>query len=87
MNYCIRHQGMTTATISLHGPRSPQRFCQRADYRKEIELLKSIPGVKDISAMIIIAETGGDMGVFENSGKIIGWAGLRPRKMTTISGF
>jgi transposase len=29
--------------------------------------------------MIIIAETGGDMRVFENSGKITGWAGLRPR--------
>ena len=29
--------------------------------------------------MIIIAETGGDMSVFENSGKITGWAGLRPR--------
>jgi transposase len=47
-------------------------------YSKEIELLKSISGVKDISAMIIIAETDGDMDVFENSRKIIGWAGLRP---------
>jgi transposase len=50
-----------------------------AHYDKEIELLKSIPGVSDISAMIILAETGGDMSVFENSGKITGWAGLRPR--------
>ena len=48
-------------------------------YSKEIELIKSIPGVSDISAMIIIAETGGDMSVFENSGKITGWVGLRPR--------
>jgi len=29
--------------------------------------------------MIILAETGGDMSVFEDSGKITGWAGLRPR--------
>ena len=48
-------------------------------YAKEIELIKSIPGVSDISAMMIIAETGGDMSVFENSGKITGWVGLRPR--------
>jgi transposase len=44
-----------------------------------MELIQSIPGVSHISAMIIIAETGGDMTVFENSGKITGWAGLRPR--------
>jgi transposase len=55
-----------------------RKICQEY-YKKEIELIKSIPGVSDISAMIIIAETGGDMSVFENSGKITGWAGLRPR--------
>ena len=53
-------------------------ICQE-HYSKEMELLKSIPGISEISAMIIIAETGGDMRVFENSGKITGWAGLRPR--------
>ena len=55
-----------------------RRICKE-HYSAEIELIKSIPGVSDVSAMIIIAETGGDMSVFENSGKITGWAGLRPR--------
>jgi transposase len=55
-----------------------QRICSQ-HYSEEMELLKSIPGVGETSAMIIIAETGGDMTVFENSGKISGWAGLRPR--------
>jgi hypothetical protein len=55
-----------------------KRICAE-HYGKEMELLKSMPGVSDTSAMIIIAETGGDMTVFENSGKITGWAGLRPR--------
>ena len=55
-----------------------RRIC-REYYSKEMELVKSIPGVSEVSAMIIIAETGGDMSVFENSGKITGWAGLRPR--------
>jgi len=48
-------------------------------YRKELMMLTTIPGVSVISALIIIAETGGDMRVFENSGKLTGWAGLRPR--------
>jgi transposase len=55
-----------------------RRICKE-HYSKELELIKSIPGVSDISAMVIISETGGDMSVFENSGKITGWAGLRPR--------
>jgi transposase len=55
-----------------------RRICDE-HFQKEMELVKSIPGVSEISAMIIIAETGGDMSVFENSGKITGWAGLRPR--------
>jgi len=55
-----------------------RRICQE-HYSKEIGLIKSIPGISEISAMIIIAETGGDMSVFENSGKITGWAGLRPK--------
>lgn len=55
-----------------------RRICDE-HFRKEMELVKSIPGVSEISAMIIIAETGGDMSVFEDSGKITGWAGLRPR--------
>jgi len=55
-----------------------RRLCEE-HYKAKMELIKTIPGVSEISAMIIIAETGGDMNVFENSGKITGWAGLRPR--------
>jgi len=53
-------------------------ICQEY-YSREMELIKTIPGISEVSAMIIIAETGGDMSVFENSGKITGWTGLRPR--------
>lgn len=48
-------------------------------YKQELELLQSIPGIKLLAAMIIIAETGADMKTFENSGKFTGWTGLRPR--------
>ena len=55
-----------------------EKICQE-HYAKEMELLQSMPGIKAVSAMIIIAEMGADINVFENSGKIAGWAGLRPR--------
>lgn len=48
-------------------------------YQQEMTLLQTIPGISQISAMIIIAETGADMRAFENSGKFSGWTGLRPR--------
>ena len=48
-------------------------------YKNELELLMTIPGIARQAAMQIIAETGGDMKAFENSGKLTGWTGLRPR--------
>jgi transposase len=48
-------------------------------YKNEMKLLMTIPGISDISAMIVLAETGADMKAFENSGKFSGWTGLRPR--------
>jgi transposase len=47
-------------------------------YEEELKLLQTIPGIKQQSAMQIISETGGDMQAFESSGKMVGWAGLRP---------
>jgi len=48
-------------------------------YKNEMKLLLTIPGISQISAMIVLAETGADMKAFENSGKFSGWTGLRPR--------
>ena len=55
-----------------------QKICVE-HFSEEIYNLTTLPGVSQISAMIIIAETGGDMSAFENSGKFTGWTGLRPR--------
>ena len=38
-------------------------------FNRDIANLTTIPGVSTIPAIIIIAETGGDMSAFENSGK------------------
>lgn len=51
----------------------------REQYREEMSLLQTIPGVGELSSMVIIAETGGDMSKFESSNKFTGWVGLRPR--------
>jgi transposase len=48
-------------------------------YSEEMELLKTIPGIQTQAAMQIIAETGADMNAFENSGRLTGWTGLRPK--------
>lgn len=48
-------------------------------YDKELELLQSVPGIKQLSAACIIAETGADMSYFQTSASLVGWAGLRPR--------
>ena len=44
-----------------------------------MKLLVTIPGISQITAMIVLAETGADMKAFENSSKFSGWTGLRPR--------
>src|SRR6202008_511697 len=48
-------------------------------YDQELELLQSIPGIKQLSAACIIAETGADMSFFQTAACLVGWAGLRPR--------
>jgi transposase len=45
-----------------------QKLCEE-HYSRELELLQTIPGIKLLAAMLIIAETGADMKAFENSGK------------------
>jgi transposase len=48
-------------------------------FRAAIGLLTTIPGVSDLSARIILAEIGRDMGRFPTAGHLISWAGLCPK--------
>ncbi|MGM8366222.1 IS110 family transposase [Virgibacillus sp. W0181] len=48
-------------------------------YRKEVELLDTIPGVNKDSAAVFVAEMGVDMSVFDNCPKrAASWAGVSP---------
>lgn len=42
-------------------------------------LLTTIPGVSDVTAQVILAEIGEDMGRFPSPGHLLSWAGLCPR--------
>jgi len=48
-------------------------------YAEEISLLCTIPSIKKLSALLILAELGGDMDAFYTAAMLVSWAGLRPR--------
>jgi transposase len=47
-------------------------------YQAQVDLLKTIPGVKDLAAASIIAELGVDMNQFKDADHLSAWAGLCP---------
>lgn len=51
---------------------------QIAPFAVAREALTTIPGISDKSADVIIAETGGDMSVFESAAHLASWAGVCP---------
>lgn len=47
-------------------------------YQAQVELLKTIPGIKDHAAASLIAELGIDMNQFKDASHVSAWAGLCP---------
>jgi hypothetical protein len=45
----------------------------------QIDLVSTVPGIKDFSAIAVIAEIGVDMSVFPTSKHLCSWAGLAPQ--------
>jgi transposase len=52
---------------------------QTEPFRAAVELLKSIPGVSDLSARVLVAEIGADMSRFPDAGHLVSWAGMCSR--------
>lgn len=48
-------------------------------YQEQINLILTVPGVKDISAITILSEIGADMSVFKDAEHLCSWAGLTPQ--------
>lgn len=58
--------------------RSMVEMCEE-HYEEAFVILKSIPGIKDLSAAIIISEIGDNMELFATASALVSWCGLRPR--------
>ncbi len=48
-------------------------------FRQAVRLLRTIPGVSDLTAQVIVSEIGIDMSRFPTAGHLISWVGLCPR--------
>ena len=48
-------------------------------FQAQVELLKTMPGVSDTTAHVILAEIGTDMSRFPSAAHLVSWAGLSPR--------
>ena len=51
----------------------------RRQSSQAVSLLRTIPGVSDLTAQVIVSEIGTDMSRFPTAGHLISWAGLCPR--------
>jgi transposase len=54
------------------------RLVEQEQLRKAFELLQSIPGVQQVSAAALLAETGADMSVFPSEQQLSSWLGVSP---------
>jgi transposase len=52
-------------------------------FRVKAARLKTIPGVSDVPAEVLISEIGADMSRFPTAGNLVSWAGLCPRNDET----
>jgi len=48
-------------------------------FRQAVRQLRTIPGISDLTAQVIVSEIGVDMSRFPTAGHLISWAGLCPR--------
>lgn len=75
MNVASKHMG----ELDKHIEQIEIEMAKRCfPYTPIIECLIQIPGISYISAMIIIAEIGADMSVFDSDKQLSCWAGLAP---------
>jgi len=48
-------------------------------FRTAVDLIMSIPGIKNLSAHVVVSEIGIDMSRFPSAGHLISWACICPR--------
>jgi transposase len=63
--------GLTTLDRQLQQALEP--------FRAAVDLLKTVPGIRDTVAAVILAEIGDDVRPFPTAAHLVSWAGLAPR--------
>ena len=76
MSVCLKHYDSINNYIDLI---EQQVLKLTVKYTEEINLLLTIPGINETSAIFIIAEIGTNMNVFIDDKHLCSWAGLTPR--------
>lgn len=76
MKVCLNHYDSIINCINLLDTTILQLILP---YQHQIQLIQSVPGIKDISAITILSEIGADMSVFNSAEHLSSWAGLSPQ--------
>lgn len=76
MSVCLKHYDSINECIELI---EQQVLKLTVKYSAEVNLLISIPGISETSAIFIIAEIGTNMNAFVDDKHLCSWAGLTPR--------
>ncbi len=76
MSVCLKHYDYINECIDLI---EEQVLKLTVKYADELNLLLTIPGINDTSAIFIIAEIGTKMNAFIDDKHLCSWAGLTPR--------
>lgn len=63
--------------------RAVLELIEHEGYREPYALLQTVPGVQEISAAALLAETGPDMQVFPSEGQLSSWIGVSPGNRIT----
>ena len=76
MNVCLKHYDSINECID---ELEKQILKLAVKYSTELNLILTVPGINEISAIFIIAEIGTNMKIFPDDKHLVSWAGLTPR--------
>src|SRR3984893_18453648 len=78
--FMLRLELCHMAAVDEAIPRSDKEVEANVEpFRTAIQILSTVPGISQLSAEVIVAEIGIDMGRFPSQGHLISWAGLCPK--------
>jgi len=77
IHYSLKHLGFLERQL-LALDEEILREIDKAGFRPALDLIKTVPGIQQDSAVSVLAEVGPDMNTFPSAGHLSSWAGLCP---------